>query len=155
MASQGLPAASQGRHPPVPRLRLLQCCFASYPPPKWKLKNFGFCRQTYFQAAQNYLPPPPESKIELWVPKSTVEIPKSWKTEENHIYHSLCRLGRNLGAMVVVDSSVLPGFGEINFTGRLIRMRLFCLQLEASCLQWSFFYLQLFCLQLELLCLQF
>ena len=26
---------------------------------------------------------------------------------------------------------------------KIIRMRLFCLQLEASCLQWSFFYLQL------------
>ena len=25
------------------------------------------------QGAQNYLPPPPESKIELWVPKSTVD----------------------------------------------------------------------------------
>ena len=26
------------------------------------------------QGTQNYLPPPPESKIELWVPKSTVDI---------------------------------------------------------------------------------
>ena len=25
------------------------------------------------QGAQNYLPPPPESKIELWVPESTVD----------------------------------------------------------------------------------
>ena len=25
------------------------------------------------QGAQNYLPPPPKSKVELWVPKSTVD----------------------------------------------------------------------------------
>ena len=25
------------------------------------------------QGTQNYLPPPPESKIELWLPKSTVD----------------------------------------------------------------------------------
>ena len=42
--------------------------------------------------AQNYLPPTPKSKIELWVPKSTVEIPKPWQTLGNHIYHSLQRI---------------------------------------------------------------
>ena len=36
-------------------------------------------------------------------------MPISWKTEENHIYHSLRGTGQNLGAAVVVDSSALPG----------------------------------------------
>ena len=30
-------------------------------------------KRAHEQGAQNYLPPPPESKIELWVPKSTVD----------------------------------------------------------------------------------
>ena len=47
------------------------------------------------QGAQNYLPPPPESKIELWVPKSTVDTQILENTQENHIYHSLRRIGQN------------------------------------------------------------
>ena len=61
--------------------------------------------------ARNYLPPPPESKIELWVFKSMVDTQILEKTHENHIYHSLRGIGQNLGTTVVVDSSVLPAKG--------------------------------------------
>ena len=50
-------------------------------------------------------------------------------------------------------------FGIVAFYATKYRMRLFCLQLEASHLQWSFFtyhwQFQRFYLQLELFCLQF
>ena len=69
------------------------------------------------QGAQNYLPPPPKSKVELWVPKSTVDT-QILETQENYIYHSLCGIGQNL-AVVVVDSSALPLLHKI-YTSRQI-----------------------------------
>ena len=72
----------------------------SIPPP-------SFAHPLSLQGTQSYLPPPPESKIELWVPTSTVDT-QSYKTQENHIYHSLRGIGQSLYATVVVDSSVLP-----------------------------------------------
>ena len=35
-------------------------------------------------------------------------MPESWKTQKNHIYHSLCGMDQNLGTAVAVDSSRLP-----------------------------------------------
>ena len=48
-----------------------------------------------------------ESQIELWVPKSTVDTQMLENTGTSYIYHSLCRIGQNLGCAVVVDSSPL------------------------------------------------
>ena len=39
----------------------------------WPLPILGFENQDGKQGTQNYLPPPPESEIEPWVPKSTVD----------------------------------------------------------------------------------
>ena len=58
---------------------------------------------------KNYLPPLPESKIELWFPKSTVDTQiLETHTKKLHIYHSLGGISQNLGPAVVIDSSVLP-----------------------------------------------
>ena len=70
-------------------------------------EGFEYCSKSSKQGTQNYLPLPPESNIELWVPKSAVDT-QLLKTQEKHTYHSPCGIGQNLGAAVVVDSSVLP-----------------------------------------------
>ena len=48
---------------------------------------------------ENYLTPLPRTILKL-------------KTQENHIYHSLRRIGQSLGATVVVDSSGLSNEGK-------------------------------------------
>ena len=50
-------------------------------------------RRVFCAGARKYPPPPPESKIELWVPKSTVDT----QNLENHVYHSLRRIGPKFG----------------------------------------------------------
>ena len=50
---------------------------------------------------------PRESRIELWVAKSTVDT-QILENTGNQIYHSLRGIGLTLGATGMVDSSVLP-----------------------------------------------
>ena len=45
-------------------------------------RTAGVWTGALIQGAQNYLPPPAESKIELWVPKSTVDTQILENTEE-------------------------------------------------------------------------
>ena len=61
------------------------------------------------QGAQNYLPPPPGSQNRALGPQVYGRYPGPGKHSKSiHIYHSFCGIGQNLGATVVVDSSVLP-----------------------------------------------
>ena len=71
-----------------------------------------FCVVSFNQllagSAKNYLPPPPESRIELWVPKSTVDTQILEKHRKVISTIAFAGSAENLGAAVLVDSSDLP-----------------------------------------------